>query len=87
MSMDYDACANLLKSISHPIRLSLVKVLSDCEEMSVGSIQEVLDLPQSTVSQQLMKLKQVNAVSTRREGTRIYYKLIDHRIKQIIEIL
>ena len=55
--------------------------------MSVGSIQEVLDLPQSTVSQQLMKLKQVNAVSTRREGTRIYYKLVDNRIKRIIEIL
>ncbi|MBZ6527533.1 helix-turn-helix transcriptional regulator [Aerococcaceae bacterium DSM 111021] len=85
--MNYKENAILLKSISHPVRLSLVKLLSDCEEMCVSGIQNTLNLPQTTVSQQLMKLKQVNAVSTRRDGTKIYYKLIDHRIKKIVEIL
>lgn len=71
--MDDHKNAILLKSIGHPVRLSLVKLLSSCEEVCVSEIQNVLNLPQSTVSQQLMKLKEVNAVSTRREGTKTYY--------------
>ncbi|MNY81868.1 HTH-type transcriptional repressor SmtB [compost metagenome] len=50
-------------------------------------MQECLDLPQSTVSQHLQKLRSAGIVATEHNGLEVNYVLADQRIEQIIPIL
>ena len=50
-------------------------------------MQECLDLPQSTVSQHLQKLRSAGIVDTERNGLEVNYILANQRIEQIITVL
>ncbi|MBA7537667.1 Transcriptional repressor PagR [subsurface metagenome] len=78
--------SELLKAISHPIRLCIVKGLME-KESNVTNIQECLDLPQSTVSQHLFKLKAVGIIKGKHKGLEISYQVINEDVKKIIKIL
>ncbi len=70
----FELHAEFLKAMSHPKRLEILHLLRD-QDLSVTQIQEMLDLPQANLSQHLMVLKDVEILSSRREGKNIYYKL------------
>lgn len=78
--------SELLKAISHPIRLCIVKGLME-KESNVTNIQECLDLPQSTVSQHLFKLKAAGITKGERNGLEVSYQVINEDVKKIIKIL
>lgn len=50
-------------------------------------MQECLDLPQSTVSQHLQKLRSAGIVATERNGLEVNYVLADSRAEQLVMIL
>ncbi|MGC5772226.1 ArsR/SmtB family transcription factor [Paenibacillus pabuli] len=83
----FDEPANLLKALSHPIRLCIVRGLMRKKKCNVSYMQECLDLPQSTVSQHLQKLRSAGIVATERNGLEVNYVLADQRIEQIVPIL
>jgi ArsR family transcriptional regulator len=83
----FDEPANLLKALSHPIRLCIVRGLMRKKKCNVSYMQECLDLPQSTVSQHLQKLRSAGIVTTERNGLEVNYVLADQRIEQMIPIL
>ncbi|MOA28466.1 Transcriptional repressor PagR [compost metagenome] len=56
------------------------------ENCNVTYIQECLDLPQSTVSQHLQKLRSMGIVETERSGLEIKYHVANERIKKLIRI-
>lgn len=78
--------SELLKALAHPIRLCIVKGLIE-KESNVTNIQECLDLPQSTVSQHLFKLKAVGIIKGERNGLEISYQVINEEVRKIIKIL
>lgn len=78
--------SELLKALAHPIRLCIVKGLIE-KESNVTNIQECLDLPQSTVSQHLFKLKAAGIIKGERNGLEISYQVINEDIKKIINML
>jgi len=78
--------SELLKALAHPTRLCIVKGLIE-KESNVTSIQECLDLPQSTISQHLFKLKAVRIIKGEREGLKISYQVINEEVRRIIKIL
>ncbi len=79
--------ARVLKALSNPTRLCIVKGLLDQGSNNVSYIQSCLDIPQSTLSQHLSKLKAVGIIDSHRSGTEVYYKVIDERATKIIEIM
>ncbi len=83
----FDEPANLLKALSHPIRLCIVRGLMRKKKCNVSYMQECLGLPQSTVSQHLQKLRSAGIVATERNGLEVNYVLADQRIEQIVPIL
>ncbi|UQZ33421.1 transcriptional regulator [Paenibacillus sp. PK3_47] len=83
----FDEHANLLKALSHPIRLCIVRGLMRKKKCNVSYMQECLDLPQSTVSQHLQKLRSAGIVATERNGLEVNYVIADQRIEGIITIL
>ncbi len=84
--MDYEKKSELLKTLGHPVRLQMVEGLMS-NECNVNKIMNVLNIPQSTASQHLSKLKNVGILVARKEGVRTCYKVADQKTREIINIL
>ncbi|GAC40915.1 ArsR/SmtB family transcription factor [Paenibacillus popilliae] len=82
----YTHTAELLKALAHPVRLCIIKGLIDKGSCNVSYMQECLELPQSTVSQHLQKLKALGIVQTERNGLEMIYSVKDARVKQMIRL-
>ena len=78
--------SEFLKALSHESRLILLCILSDGER-SVGELESILGERQSTVSQQLARLRLEGLVSTRRDGKTIYYSLASENVRIILNAL
>ena len=76
--------AELLKAISHPVRLCIVTGLLNENGCNVSKIHGCLDIPQSTVSQHLSKLKSAGIVEGRRNGQEVNYYLVNEDIRRIV---
>ena len=83
----FEEKSNILKALAHPIRLCIVKGLLENGGSNVTNMQQCLNMPQSTVSQHISKLKSCNIIEGERNGLEITYKITDPMIKQLIEIL
>lgn len=79
--------ASILKLISHPVRLCILRGLSEEGEKNVSYIQGCLDVPQSTLSQHLAKLRLSGVVQDERRGTEVYYSLVDEEVRRIVNLL
>lgn len=79
--------AEMLKAIAHPVRLCIVRRLWCKGACNVTNMQECFDMPQSTVSQHLGKLRQAGIIEGERQGLEVKYSLADERVKRILEIL
>lgn len=80
------AAEALLKSLGNAHRLMILCHLSQGER-GVGELEAVLDLSQSALSQHLAKLRAQGLVSTRREGTAVYYAMKDAKALAVLETL
>ena len=83
----YTELAEMLKALAHPVRLCIVKGLIEKGECNVTHMQSCLDIPQSTVSQHLQKLKSAGIISGVRNGLEINYKIRDQRVVELINTL
>ncbi|MCM3133200.1 metalloregulator ArsR/SmtB family transcription factor [Paenibacillus polysaccharolyticus] len=83
----FDEPAEFLKALSHPVRLCIVRGLMRKKKCNVSYMQDCLDLPQSTVSQHLQKLRSAGIVATERNGLEVNYVLADSRAEQLVMIL
>ncbi|MCC1494461.1 helix-turn-helix transcriptional regulator [Cognatishimia sp. F0-27] len=78
--------AKFLKTLAHEGRLMILCHL--CEgELSVGQLEELLNIRQAAVSQMLARLRDENLVQTRRDGKTIYYSLKGAETSEVISLL
>src|SRR5210317_2111309 len=91
--MDFEAmqknatdAVSLLKGLANESRLMIMCVLSE-GEVSVGQLNERIDLSQSALSQHLAILREQGLVKTRRESQTIYYSLADTAALNLIHTL
>jgi len=78
--------ASICKTLADPKRLMILHELRD-GEASVGQLVASLGLPQSNVSQHLAILREGGIVTTRREGTTIYYSLANPKIGEACDLV
>lgn len=79
--------AELLKTIAHPIRLCIIRGLMSKGECNVNYIQACLSIPQSTLSQHLAKMRSAGVVSGRRQGTEVFYRVVNDEVVQVVKAL
>lgn len=65
--------AGIAKSLSHPARIAILKMLTELDNCMVGNIVEQLPLAQATVSQHLKELKNVGLIDGEIDGPRVCY--------------
>lgn len=91
--MDYKALEDKAESAAEFMKLmaSAPRLLLMClvleEERCVSDLAERTGLRMPTVSQQLALLRAQGLVSTRRDGTTIYYRLASEPVKDIMAML
>lgn len=83
----FEESAELIKVIAHPVRLHVIKNLMEKGPSNVSTIHTTLNLPQSTVSQHLAKLKSMKVVSGERKGLEIYYSVASDKIQNVMKQL
>ena len=82
--MRYSDIAEVLKVLAHPIRLCIVKSLLENGECNVGHMYTCLQLPQSTVSQHLQRLRFAGIIEGNRKGLEINYRIKNETIANLI---
>ncbi|PGC93929.1 ArsR/SmtB family transcription factor [Bacillus toyonensis] len=83
----YEHSADILSVLGNPTRLYVVHMLINKGPLNVSRLWKTMDLPQSTVSQHLLKLKMFKLVSWERKGTEIYYRVDDPTVIKVIKTL
>lgn len=73
-------------ALADPKRIQLMYAI-DAQPRHVGALAELLDLPQPTVSRHLSILRQRGLVMTERDGAAVIYRLADHRLIEVLEVM
>lgn len=81
---DLDSVVRSFKALADATRVELMLRLST-REQNVRELVEALRAPQSTVSRHLGVLRAAELVTTRRDGTSVYYRLSDAHIGDLVK--
>lgn len=81
----YALKADFFRTLGHPARVRLLQFLREGEQ-SVGALQAALELDSGGTSQHLAALRKQGLVTSRREGTSVYYRVKDPRILELLEL-
>ncbi|MBC2399454.1 winged helix-turn-helix transcriptional regulator [Clostridium tetanomorphum] len=84
---DFNHIAEILKVLAHPVRLCIVKGLIEKGQCNVTHMQNCLEMPQSTISQHLQKLRTAGIIKGERNGLEINYRICDKKICNLIKML
>ena len=81
--------ADMFAALGAEPRLRIVRLLlaAHPEGMTVGDIQSELEIPGSTLSHHLEKLKQVGLVHVRRDGTFLWYSADTGALREVLNFL
>ena len=78
------ARADIMKALGHPVRVLIVEALHRGERC-VCELNELADIDQSNISRHLAMLKKAGIVADRREGMKVFYRLLTSCILQAFD--
>ncbi|MFN2305300.1 MAG: ArsR/SmtB family transcription factor [Anaerolineales bacterium] len=81
---EYQQKADLLKLLSHPVRLQILDELRK-RQACVCHLQAVTHRPQAYISQQLRILRDADIVIDEKDGQNVFYHLKHANIRAILE--
>ena len=76
--------AFILKTIAHPLRISIISLLVENEKVCVNDICTILGSEQSLTSHHLSHMKLSGILGSERQGKNIYYFL---RLKEVVTVI
>jgi ArsR family transcriptional regulator, lead/cadmium/zinc/bismuth-responsive transcriptional repressor len=82
---EFEKLSSIFKILADPSRLKIIFALGR-REMCVCDLAAFLEITESAVSHQLRLLRNANLVKNRREGTVLYYRLVDDHVKTLTDI-
>lgn len=82
----YQKNARIYKILANSKRLEILNILKG-GETSVENLLKITKSPKANLSQHLALLRHTGLVSSRREGLKIFYSIVDPRIVEPCKIL
>ena len=76
--------AFILKTIAHPLRISIISLLVANKKLCVNDICDLLSSEQSLTSHHLSNMKLSGILGSVREGKKMYYYL---KLKEVITVI
>jgi DNA-binding transcriptional ArsR family regulator len=77
--------AEFFKALAHPLRISILDALRD-GELTVNEISQRFGVEPANASQQLAVLRNRNFVVARKEGSNVYYSVVDPTIFKLLDV-
>ncbi len=77
--------SRIFQGLSDPSRVLILELLLDGER-NVSELMELTGMPQSRLSNHLACLRTCGFATTRRDGKFIYYRVIDQRVRDLLDI-
>lgn len=74
----------ILKTIAHPLRISIISLLVSNDKLCVNDICELMGSEQSLTSHHLSNMKLSGILGSVREGKNIYYFL---KLKEVVTVI
>ena len=78
--------AELMSVLAQPTRLKILYFLKDGEKCAC-KINPFMELDSSIISRHLVKMRDAGILASRKDGVSIYYRIKEHRVFQILEIV
>lgn len=83
---NFESEAELLRVLSHPVRLQIVAGLVE-QTCCVKDMWKCLNLSQASVSQHLAALRARGIIAGRRDGNSITYEVVDPFVRDLVKWL
>jgi len=77
--------AEFFKTLGHPMRIRVLELLSE-REHAVGEMLPHVHAEPAHLSQQLAVLRRSGLVTTRKEGSAVYYSLASPQVAELLEV-
>jgi DNA-binding transcriptional ArsR family regulator len=77
--------AEFFKTLGHPVRIRVLELLSD-REHAVAELLPEVGIEPSNLSQQLAVLRRAGLVTTRKEGSTVYYSLTSPHVAELLAV-
>jgi DNA-binding transcriptional ArsR family regulator len=77
--------AEFFKTLGHPARIRVLELLSE-REHSVGEMLPHVRIEPAHLSQQLAVLRRAGLVTTRKEGSTVYYSLTSPHVAELLAV-
>jgi len=84
---EVERAANMIKAISHPMRLAILGYLGDGKQLSVTEIHTLLKIEQSTASHHLGILKDKGILASLRKGKNTLYYLKRKNLSTLVKCI
>lgn len=81
----YQAKAEFFKVLGHPARIQVLEVLRSGER-SVSALVSEIGIESSHLSQQLGILRRASIVQTRKEGSAVFYSVVDRNLYDLFDV-
>ncbi len=77
--------ASVFKVLANDTRLRLLHALIRAEELCVSDLAAKVGMKPQAVSNQLQRLSDLGIIASRRDGTSIYYQVVDLCVRSLLE--
>ncbi len=84
---EVEKAANMIKAISHPMRLAILGYLGEEKQLNVTEIHRLLGIEQSTASHHLGILKDKGILSSVRQGKNTLYFLKRKNLSKLVRCI
>jgi ArsR family transcriptional regulator len=81
----YQLKAEFFKTLGHPARIRVLELLSERERAVAEMLPEV-GIEAAHLSQQLAVLRRANLVTSRKQGSTVYYALTSPRVAELLAV-
>jgi DNA-binding transcriptional ArsR family regulator len=78
---------NLLRSISHPVKLSIVEMLNRRDEIELVDMCSILQSRESSISRHLTSMQEAGIIKMRKTGRGILYSLANKNTSRILSYI
>lgn len=79
--------SQIMKAIAHPLRIGIIDLLLQSNELKVKEIHTLLNIQQPEASKQLKVLKNAGLVNVNKIGTTRIYSIVDSDIGNLLSCL
>lgn len=81
----YQAKAEFFKTLGHPARIRILELLAE-REHAVSELLPEIGIEAAHLSQQLAVLRRMNLVTSRRDGSTVYYAMVSPQIGELLRV-